>query len=410
MSDASLLRLSIDLEAELASITERQHLNQVHWAVQLVRHALERRPRRVDVRVRARTLELAHDGESLSADEHALLLAVTRGPDDDKQAALAELEARFGVTLLSLLLTAPRVELHGRFSLVAEGGRVRAGPPRVEPGYRVRVWRRGGSARQEKEELRFYCRHADVPLTLDGRLVNEPIALERAIAGRRFRSDDGEGLVGLPARGALSRLRYFKRGVYFGVRQSLPSDGRPLEACFDTKLDEHEDNFERSVRLANRAVRAAGRQLYADLPSVFPSLPPRGRARVKDLVLGASSSDLPDALRRLPLFATSASSWRLSLDDLDALARRYGRVPYLAARRGLDDELPVLSSGELAAVERLLGVPVRAALRFQPPVGVLGVVRRALGALFVSGRRRSTRARTAVASTMGGEQKLDVQR
>lgn len=370
--DTTALELSIDLEAELVSLTERQHLNQVHWAVQLVRHALERRPRRIDVRVRRRTLELTQDGEALSPDEHALLLAITRGPDAGKQAALAELEARFGVTLLSLLLTAPRVEIESARSLVAEEGQVRAGPPRAEPGYRVRVWRRRGSAREEKDELRFYCRHVDIPLTINGRLLQAPLSLERAIAARGFRSDDGAGLIGLPARGGLSRLRYYKRGVYFGVRQALPPDGRPLEACFDAKLDEHEDNFDRSVRTANRAVRAAGQTLYAELPRLFPSLPAKARSRVKELTLGLAASALPSGLRELPLFATSASSWRLSLDDLSALAARYGRVPYLPRRRGRDDELPVLSSSEAAAIARLLGVPVRAALTFRRPTGLLG--------------------------------------
>ena len=79
---------------------------------------------------------------------------------------------------------------------------------------------------------------------------------------------EGAGQIGLPARGSMTRLRYYKRGVYFGVRQSLPSDGRPVEAAFDSTHGEHEDNFTRSVEAGNRALRGARRQLYADLPAL----------------------------------------------------------------------------------------------------------------------------------------------
>lgn len=361
----SALGLSIDVEAELVSITERQHLNQVHWAVQLVRHALDHGPRQIDVRVRRRTLELRHDGDALYDDEHALLLAITRGPEGGKQEALAALEARFGVTILSLLLTAPRVEIRGRYSLVAEHGRVRSAPASSGDA-RIVVWRKRGSPREERAELRFYCRHVNVPFTLDGKRLNEPFSLEGAFATRRIRTDDATGLVGLPKSGALTRVRYYKRGVYFGVRQHLPSDGRPAEALFDSRILEHEDNFERSVHGANGAIREGKAALYAELPERFPSLNERERTRVREIVLGHAGKELPDALQALPLFATSTSPWRLTLDDLAALARRYGRVPYLAKRERGDDELPLLTPPEVAAIARLLNVPVRRALRFRP--------------------------------------------
>lgn len=389
MSDRLALSLSIDLAAELVSITERQHLNKVHWAVQLVRHALEHRPRHVSVRTSYGRLGLSQDGDGLCVDEHRLLLLVTGGPDAGRHDALAELERRFGVTLLSLLLTSKRVEILGRLSLVSEDGRVIAGPPSPTPGYRVRIWRSGGSPREEEAELRFYCRHATVPLTLNGKPLNTPLVLERAVLSRPFRSDDGSGLIGLPARGSLTKLRYFKRGVYFGVRQSLPSGGRPVTACFDATAFDREENFERSVDAANQAVRVARRQLYADLPALFPEMTPTERARVKDLALASPPARLSSAFRGLPLFGTSTSSWRLSLDDLLHLARRFGRVPYLPRPRGDDDELPVLSMPEVAAVSRLLAVPVQRALSFGADAGVLARVRQSLRQLLSPRVRRS---------------------
>ncbi len=383
--DASL-DLSIDLQAELVSITERQHLNKVHWTIQLVRHALEHRPLHIDVRSTAGVLELRQDGDGLSADEHRLLLAVTGGREQtalsaERQEALVELEARFGVTLLSLLLTSSRAEISGRRSLVSESGRVSAGPPVPTPGYRVRVWRTGRSLRQETAELRFYCRHASVPITVNGRPLNAPVTLERAILERPFRAQDGDGRIGLPASGTMTRLRYYKRGVYFGVRQSLPQGGCPVEATFDSTLSEHEDNFTRSVETANRALRVARRQLYADLPALFPAMTPRERARVKDIVIGLGPDRLPSAAHSLPLFHTSTSAWRVSLKDLAQLAERVGHVPYLSRASGHDDELPLLDTAEVASVARLLGVPVRRALRFRPPKGVIATVRERLRAL-----------------------------
>jgi hypothetical protein len=376
MSDFTLLP-TIDLEAELKSITERQHLNQVHFTVQLVRHALELAPSHIHLRVSRRCFELSHDGEPLSAEEQALLLCVTGGTEAERQEALSALERRCGVALLSLLLTSERVELYSRHGLRAVEGRVAAGRPSSGPGYVLRVWRAGRSAREEKAELRFYCRHARVPVTINGRRINAPLTLERALLERPFHTVHGSGLVGIPAWGSLSRMRYYKRGVYFGVRQSLPVGGKPVEATFDSSRTGYEDNFAASVSAANDAIRSASRQLYADLPALFPQMTPVERARVKAVALSLPRLEDASGLASLPLFDTSVSSWRLSLAELAQRVERLSYLPYLPRPERGDDDLPLLAVDEVVAASRLLRVPARRALRFTRDRGLWGVARRA---------------------------------
>lgn len=43
------LRFSIDMEAEIIKITQKQHLNRVHFLVQLVRHALSHQPNSIGI-------------------------------------------------------------------------------------------------------------------------------------------------------------------------------------------------------------------------------------------------------------------------------------------------------------------------------------------------------------------------
>jgi hypothetical protein len=366
MTTALELTPTIDLAQELASITQRQHLNDVHYMVQLIRHALAANPLHIHVRSRRRYLEIEHDGQPLSEEEHGLLLAVTNPDAPDRQPALVALERRFGVALLSVLVSAERVVLSGRRALSAEGGWVRPGAPVDRLGSCVRIYRRVRSRRQEREELRFYCRYARIPITLNGRTLNADLQLDESVATTPVQADDGAGIAAIPRDGALHRVRYFKHGIYFGVRSGLPDDGRPIEAVFDSSVSGFEDNFRSSVANANAAVARTKTQLYRDFAASFPALSPTARARAREIVLGLAAAQLPPSLTNVPIIHTSANQWRLSLRDLETLAARRGYLPYLLRPRDADDELPVLSTDDVAAIARLIRWPVRHALTFVP--------------------------------------------
>lgn len=362
---AAPLSLSIDLAAELRSLTERQHLNDVHYAVQLVRHAMQHRPGRVDVRVGRRALEIEHDGAPLCLDEARLLLLVTRGgAPAERQAALSELDRRFGVTLLSLLLRSPRVVIESQVSLVATAGRIAAHDARRERGYRIVIERPAHRVRRERAEVRFYCRHAAATLFLDGKRINARRSLDDVLLVTGLTSPAGALEVGLPRSSSLTQVRYYKHGIYFGLKRSLPRDGRPVEACFDAATEEHEDNFRVSVKAGSALVREGAKLLYEQLPRAFFDLSPYGKARVRSLLLGMSSHAWTPELAALPLFDTSAETAARSLDDLRAEARRKGFVSCSAERRG-DDDVLVLPAEERSSLEALVGAPLRRALRLR---------------------------------------------
>jgi hypothetical protein len=375
---------SIDLAAELESITRRQHLNDVHFAVALVRHAMRARPRRVELRISKRALTVSHDGAPLDDDERRLLLTVlSTRPDDERQHALADLEGRFGVALLSALATSDRGSLESRASLDVEGGLARPSTSVRDRGYVLTLRRPIARPRDARRELAFYCAHAPIPVVVDGKDITRPLQLRETVIRRRFKGENGDGMCGLPRQRALSRVRYYKHGVYFGVRSSLPSDGRAVEAMYNSTLDEVEDNFRRSINAANRALREARRALYDDAADGFAAASEADKDTLARAFLRVPPKAWTDPMRAAPFLHTTDARWSRSLDSVVAEGA-HGIVPYTLRADPSARGLLLLTPDEVRAVRKLTGVKLRRALAAPPappappPAGASGLPPQAL--------------------------------
>jgi hypothetical protein len=365
------LQLTIDLGLEIKNITQKQHLNDVHFAVQLVRHALRHGAPEVRITSTRRTFTLEHDGAPLNAGERDLVFALLgQSAASERQEAMTQLEKHHGVALLSLLVTEARVDVLSDVSFAAIGGRLTRIAEQRSRGYRITVHRTRRSLREERRELAFYCRCSDVPVRFNRRpLPREPVghsATDVPLLAMAFKALAGHGMVGITPSGMMSRTRYYKHGVYFGVRQHVPSDNLPLEAAYNATTSSFEENFRVSVKAAGTAIRAGRDALLDHVPERYGALPRADRDRVRSVLLGMAERRWTEALRRVPLFDTGAMPAALSVHDLAAAGERHGFVTWVpreeAPRAGARARLPILEESDLSALTRLLAHPLRRAL------------------------------------------------
>lgn len=340
----------IDLAAELHKIAQRQHLNDVHHLVQLVRHALRHSPARIDIASGRTFLALSQDGDPFSLEERDLLMTVVAGDDVlCQQDALGTLERTTGAAVLALILRFVRVEIESDgWALLSSpaGVACAASPPRR--GYRVRIMRRALRRGREREELMFFCHGASVPIRYNGQPINRPMEA-RGILAVRSRDADGEGMLAIPSKGRLSALSYCKQGVRFGFRRLLDPEGFVYEGFWDSHASAFEPTFSTSIRRAEEFLAAARRSLYDAVAAEFPRLRGAHRERVRQLLLASPPLARWD---HVALFDAIGRPFALSLRDLVELEGHHGAIPCaLRPSRRLPPSLPLLSLAQIHALQ-----------------------------------------------------------
>lgn len=363
------LHLSIDLEAELRKITREQHLNQVHYLVQLVRHALTHRPRTIAIASTRRHLELTQDGDAFDDGEWQILKLLLLRRDalpDLVQTALSRLEECHGVAVLSLFHLFPAVEVAtaGKRLALADGAvRLHAGRRHLD-GYRIRLARDQRELGAERRELEFFCAGAAAEIRYNGQAINRPVKLDDALLKVPFAFDFGLGAVGIPATGDLSRFTYYKCGVRFGYKRIAAADGRLVAGVWDDARPGFEPYFARSIRTGEFCLRAHGELPYRAAAARFGELDDAHRRRVKQVLFTLPADGWPARYGTLPLFHSVRREFALSLRDLDALRERYEAVPFVSAPdSALPDFIPRLGSEDVHFLRSRLGWPLKACLR-----------------------------------------------
>jgi len=332
MSEAEY-HLSIDLEAELRKIARNQHLNRVHYLVQLVRHAMLLEPRTIHVHSRRRQVEFSQDGGEVPTAEWRLLeilLRRTRYPAETQQNALSRLEERYGIALLSLALSFPDVRIESgvrRLTVTAGGADFRDGVTPV-PGYRVTVVRPAAFRADEEREIRYFCSGAEVPLCFNGQRINQPIPFTGQLLARRFADENGHGAVGIPASGDLCAYDFFKNGIRFGIKQFIPDDGRIVRGIWDSSLRAYERQYRASIQHGEAQQRQQTARLYGALGRQFAALAGPEKLRIKKILLGLDRDGWREQWGDIPLFHAQAHEFCFSLEDLLRFKVRYGGIPF----------------------------------------------------------------------------------
>lgn len=352
-STLSHLQFSIDLDAELNKITRDQHLNDVHYLVQLVRHAMRHNPSRIQLDMQRNHLEFSHDGASLSMSESNCLwdLLNPESPKETRQAALHTLEKRHGIILLSLLRNSEEVSLRyidhvlegkqGRVSLYSEASE--------ERGYRLIL--RGNRVNKTKEinELKYFCSGCKTPVVVNGKPINAPIVFQGQILIQAFDESGGDGYVGIPISGDVCTTDFYKAGIRVGTKTFMPRNGLLYHGYWNNQDVLFEDTYLESTKKGDATMEKWAIYLYAKIPEFFDGVSNETKARLKKLLMGLDHDIWDTKLESLKLFASPSSAWQLSMDDIEDLDQRFFYVPYTTqGRRTSLTNIPVLEGDEVA--------------------------------------------------------------
>lgn len=348
--------LDIDLDAALKKISQRQSLNQVHYAVQLVRDALTRSPDGILITNRGNHFSLVHDGDYISDDEWSAIKLGMLGRDPSaRNHALNQLEMRFGVGLISILLSGWPVHLQsGKYRVRSDGSKVVFNTTeRIIDGCDLAFERPAKLARDEKKELAYFCQQCEVPIIVNGKPMKSDSEEPASFLTASMDDVHGHATVGLAAQGNVCSTAYLKHGVRFGLKYTHDPSGSVTAAEWNSRIKHFEPQYNESVSQGDRALGTLTRHLYHQVPKHFEQLPKHEQRRVKTLLMRYRTPAWEKLYGGIKLFAAGRQDALLSLKDLRKLARRFGYVPYTPKANGVLPDTPTLESDEVFFLKKL---------------------------------------------------------
>lgn len=364
----SELHFSIDLEAEIEKIAQRQALNAVHYLVQLVRKALQEQAHRIEIHINRRSLVFQHDGQPLAHEELQAIadLLLNRHRDFQDHQTLELLERQFGITLLSILLRFERITLKSGDAILIKMGRecTLEMTTTVMPGFYLEVRGKGRVPKEEIRELTFFCAGAKTPIHVNGKPINQPLTLPPVLAKKSFHTKtkryEGEGEIGLSAEGEYSEFWYFKQGVRAAMKQFSPNYGMVVHGWWNLNSHHQENNFEYTIETGERHMAEQSSFLYARAFDAFPSMSDNAKLRIRKMLFQWTPAEWFIDLNALPMFHSSVQRWSMCLKDLVALNKRYLAIPY-ASPNGPEASpiFPVLDLEEIHFLTYHLRLPLR---------------------------------------------------
>jgi hypothetical protein len=280
--------LSIDIEALITKIAGRSFRSPHHYPVELVRSALARGARSVDVTIGRSRVEVRDDGPPLAADvlENLERVFDSRIDAPERQEALAGFESEQGIGILAAFAPSPR-EVCVETGAGKESGtrlvfRSGAGPRREKSGALsgtvVRVLRTGSDPGREAQTLVDYCKYAGARIMLNGSLISRHHAGGQAMASTDLRNLEGAdgATLWIPVIGDLCRVWMLDHGVRWNQAVFAPPSGFVYEASVECpgRLPE---GFSGRAREA-----AAG--LYRTMAGQVEDMPPDRKERAQELL------------------------------------------------------------------------------------------------------------------------------
>jgi hypothetical protein len=355
---------SIDVGAAIRKLVEKQQLNQVHYAIQLLRQALERRPKSIHIHTSGSFFEIRHDGQPPGAEEMQAFHCVLGSEDEAAFQALKHLEDAKLLPLLFPLMQFAEVSWHTASYVLEKSSAeltLRSDAP-LSPESCLRFSRPAALRRREREELLFFCRRPSCAVWLDGKQLTArpPLAGQNLLLEGEGRTSEGVAHFGLGSQGELSEIHYLKHGVLFGTRSWRSGQGLPMVVEWDSSYSDPERDFERSIQAGDCHLAHWQSTLEEALLRHFAELPKKGRQALRIRILGLEPAQVPSSLHDLPLFASSEGvAW--SLARLRKLEEELGWLPFFFAANHVraSRPLPLLHAQELGFLRRMGLHPVR---------------------------------------------------
>lgn len=349
-------QFSIDLESEMAKITGRQHLNDVHYLVQIVRHALDHQPQGIHISLSAQRLELYQDGEPFNQDEFDLIAMLlsqrhrARLSAKDIQNRLGELEQNHGICFLSLFKN--RAGFHlcwNGHSYSYDGSQFHRHEIAHEPGYRVVIEGLRPHATKELSELRFFCAGVACPIRVNGKAINKNLNLKHQVFLLSFENEFGKGVIGIPERGEACQIEFYKAGVRLGSKSFSSVQGKIFHAYWNQADTRFEASYDETVEKGDALIFKHLDILYQEIGQHFSEFSLSQKERLKQIALHLPFATFLNFFEHVPLWDSMAGRFRLTHAHLAQMQRALGSVLYTDRRAAeYPAYLPVLSAAERA--------------------------------------------------------------
>lgn len=289
---------SIDVEAHLKKAASHTFGSLSHYPVELVRAALRREARQVDVRISRGRIQVTDNGTGL--DEASIktltcLLDPARSTEA-KEAAVESLQTRSGFGFLALFAPSPEkilvenvTDLGKKRVLFHKDQLHKVNTCSLNVGTRITLFvSRLRDTAMEKRTLRIYCQSVQRDIRLNNRIISRRplLAGTHQMATLRIKGSPqlSHGAIGVPHTGDLCRLRLLDMGIPYRYVTLPPYKGFIFEAAVEyTGKDTNTYNVEITGSLLNHLVEYTFR-LYQWLCRHHVEAPPTLQARIEELI------------------------------------------------------------------------------------------------------------------------------
>lgn len=283
---------SIDVDAHLKKAASHTFGSASHYPVELVRAALRRGARKVDVRIGFDRVQVTDNGPGMdktTIDTLRSLLDPAQ-PAAVKESAVESVQTRGGFGLLALFAASPtkirveNVSVLGKTHFLFQDKKLaKLYACDLKVGTRITLFARAHrDMKQEKQVLEAYCRSVQQDIRLNKRLISREPQLSRQMATLKIpgsRNISG-GVIGVPHTGDLCRLRLLDQGIPYRYATLPPYKGFIFEAAVEyAGTSNGEITKETLDLLAEIAVH-----LYKWLGRNHAKATPEIRTRIEELI------------------------------------------------------------------------------------------------------------------------------
>ncbi len=290
MSPSNLF--SIDVDAHLKKAASHTFGSPSHYPVELVRSALRRGARQVDIKITHNCIEIRDNGSGLDSASIKTLTSLLdpRQPIAVKEEAVEALQTRSGFGLLALFASSPEKIL---VENVSTSGKTRILFQKrmlstfdtcgLTTGTHITIYTHSHrDITREKQILQVYCQAVQRDIRLNNRLISRGPLLSQQMAYLRITPSTtiSHGVIGIPPTGDLCRLRLLDQEIPYRYVTLPPYKGFIFDAAIEFP---HPSNGEITKSTLNHLMEFVF-QLYQWLCQRHATTSPQIQARIEELI------------------------------------------------------------------------------------------------------------------------------
>lgn len=293
--------LSIDVDAHLEKLAANTFGSRSHYPVELVRLSLQRGAGRVEVELKPDRVVIRDNGRGIAKKQLTWLreLLTPNRPVRERESAIENLKTPPGIGLLAMFsppssrILIENAAVDEKRTFLIEGGKMKESSScSLEAGTRIVIFRKGDDINKERRILLDYCRAVPEEIILNGKaldkkpllipppMVSLPVPSSHAGVARSLKEGTsrhlGEGVVGVPLKGDLCKIRLLDQGIPYYHTGIRPYKGFIFSAAVEFQGELSKDLLDRLIEPVTR--------LYYRLAQRYDGYPESFRERVEELL------------------------------------------------------------------------------------------------------------------------------